>query len=808
MEQSETKSVKYSVKQLLSYQAMYCNVQSNVKQLLSCQRITTPSKFNNDVFWQNVFARINRKSPNPWVPKHVNKSIHDQAKHISKFRHSPHGLIGHLNCLSKSNFESIASSITTIVNASFKRQPPPEYDPPSVKRQSPPAHDPSALKRQPPPVYDPHLHKRQPTAPKWIQIIFRHALPSITYYCFSNPYTNKTTYNCLYSKLCSVIIANQQLPLVRQSLASRITQHVQDLLVQSQGLVDSNFDSPYTLYAVMILIASLYKHSIIDIEFLKHHVWEPRLNQPKEQVHAHTVIALCILLRHCGSKMDGPYQSSTVVSAYLQLLTIASKRHEFRVRCQTEALVEMRRNAWKTRYQLQERQMAAVVRYCEPTPKQKNNNRNLSRTNSHYDKSMIIECPKSKAVNSVLALDVPTFQKHFQSHLDNGNPYYCELCNVTCTAGLKSFEGHLKGKKHKKKAKKELAAYNVAKVLNKSETEAKECSKSIAKVDVHYAEGDLCRNKFEDWLCNVVRLDRYRTVFQDNGYDDITMIPFMDEDVIQDELGISNKLHCKLILKRIDEFKAMVCEFDAFLDANVALKHYEDNLKERGIITMMHLKEDIQHKKDISRIVGIKQKANVQKIWNIIYGPCVSDAEEEPDKKTLNVELAHKQIMHIRNRIAQRSGPPHSMQSGPQSASMYAGSASIPHPSGLTGSAPMVGTGAVAPQPHQSSVATGQSSAPMLEVNPLTAEMLQDAKPAEKKRLIAERLFAKIQVVEPCLAGKITGMLLEMDNTELLVLLTEQRALMNKINEALAVLKDHQQKQLLQNPGSTKCFYK
>merc|ERR1719428_1056385 len=43
-----------------------------------------------------------------------------------------------------------------------------------------------------------------------------------------------------------------------------------------------------------------------------------------------------------------------------------------------------------------------------------------------------------------------------------------------------------------------------------------------------------------------------------------------------------------------------------------------------------------------------------------------------------------------------------------------------------------------------------------------------------------------------------------MDNTELLVLLSDQRALMNKINEALAVLKDHQQKQSQQNPGSTK----
>merc|ERR1712176_1582963 len=164
----------------------------------------------------------------------------------------------------------------------------------------------------------------------------------------------------------------------------------------------------------------------------------------------------------------------------------------------------------------------------------------------------------------------------------------------------------------------------------------------------------------------------------------------------------------------------------------------------------------------------------------------------------------------------QHSQPAPSMQSGPQSASIYAGSASIPRP--VTSQQMVaVASGAVASQPHQSSVPTGQhsvsqlsagaggqTSAPMLEVNPLTSEMLQDAKPAEKKRLIGERLFPKIQVVEPRLAGKITGMLLEMDNTELLVLLSDQRALMNKINEALAVLKDHQQKQSQQNPGRTK----
>jgi polyadenylate-binding protein len=78
---------------------------------------------------------------------------------------------------------------------------------------------------------------------------------------------------------------------------------------------------------------------------------------------------------------------------------------------------------------------------------------------------------------------------------------------------------------------------------------------------------------------------------------------------------------------------------------------------------------------------------------------------------------------------------------------------------------------------------------------PISVGHIISAPPENQKQLIGEIIYMRVYDQYPELAGKITGMLLEMDNAELLRLLEDALSLDAKINEALAVLHEYAPKE-------------
>ena len=77
----------------------------------------------------------------------------------------------------------------------------------------------------------------------------------------------------------------------------------------------------------------------------------------------------------------------------------------------------------------------------------------------------------------------------------------------------------------------------------------------------------------------------------------------------------------------------------------------------------------------------------------------------------------------------------------------------------------------------------------------LNAAYLASLPDEQQKRTLGEALFTQIHPHTAQYAGKVTGMLLEMDNGELLHLLETPESLQAKVEEAVAVLESHEAKE-------------
>merc|ERR1719478_1852071 len=111
---------------------------------------------------------------------------------------------------------------------------------------------------------------------------------------------------------------------------------------------------------------------------------------------------------------------------------------------------------------------------------------------------------------------------------------------------------------------------------------------------------------------------------------------------------------------------------------------------------------------------------------------------------------------------------------------------------GMPGGMPMGGMRPPMPQmqggPQGARPPMPQQQQPQPGGQPFNASTLAAAPPAVQKQMIGEKLYPAIAKLHPEMAGKVTGMMLEMDNSELLMLLESEQQLRSKVNEALQVL--------------------
>jgi polyadenylate-binding protein len=77
-------------------------------------------------------------------------------------------------------------------------------------------------------------------------------------------------------------------------------------------------------------------------------------------------------------------------------------------------------------------------------------------------------------------------------------------------------------------------------------------------------------------------------------------------------------------------------------------------------------------------------------------------------------------------------------------------------------------------------------SSAALVVIPTSPEQQQ-----QQKHMIGQCIYPLVHNMQPALASKITGMLLELDNSELLSYMSDQEALSLKVQEAVSVLNAH-----------------
>ena len=159
--------------------------------------------------------------------------------------------------------------------------------------------------------------------------------------------------------------------------------------------------------------------------------------------------------------------------------------------------------------------------------------------------------------------------------------------------------------------------------FNKIEQEKKENSDNNNNLN------NICKHKFLLWINDNVQLPKYLQNFIENELNHITLIQYLDEETLKNDIKIKNKIHLKKIMIKINDFKDEQKGFDKYLENKVLLKKYKTEFEKFGILTLKHFENDIETKNDLKKILKLSNdnENKINLIWNEIQNNNLNDVQ-------------------------------------------------------------------------------------------------------------------------------------------------------------------------------------
>eukprot|EP01084_Bolivina_argentea_P123851 219475_1 len=128
------------------------------------------------------------------------------------------------------------------------------------------------------------------------------------------------------------------------------------------------------------------------------------------------------------------------------------------------------------------------------------------------------------------------------------------------------------------------------------------------------------KKEFRRFVENKVVSDKgianeYYNNFVKGSMNDIRFVGLIDENVLKNEIGMSNTIHRKMFMQQQEKFLNDCKKFDKWLEEIIMQSEYGDVLSGNGILTFASLYYYVHDVDDLVKIIGEHNRSDADFMW-------------------------------------------------------------------------------------------------------------------------------------------------------------------------------------------------